>query len=707
MATTYVYEPPFGESQDLLSTRLGGRDNLAQSVAIGDTMVLSNTMVNNARFAFNRTAIHRTHTTFFDVNDIGVNTYSYLEDYMLLNVTGGFNLGGGTESESRFTTDSYTINDDLTMIRGSHQWGFGVAFAWWESLTAANVRSPGTFTFDGGATGLGLADFMVGMPFTFIQSAPNTLHIKQKYFGLYAQDTWKLSPTMTLNYGLRWEPWFPQQHQNSAVYNFTPERFRAGQGSAVFPQAPPGFTYPGDEGFPSRAGMHPDWLNVAPRVGVAWDPNADGRMSVRAGYGMNGEFVNGQFFINAANAPPWGSEVRLQRPGIGAFEEPFAGTGIPNPFPVTFDASARFSLNGPYVATPSDLDTTRVHAWNVSVQRQVGTDTAVSASYIGTRTTNLWDVVTGNAAMIPAGASPTGPCTLNTITGPRTFPNCSQAPLPLRRELTQQNPAIGQYIGFLDYFTDYGWQQYNGLLLSVQRRTANGISAGTNYTLSKCNGLRTQGGGTSNVGSGYMLPVSIINPPSQDEVERRLDADEGPCDNNRRHIFNLSASVETPQFTSTAVRLLASGWRLSGIFRASSGRTLTVTTGLDRALTGAPNVQRANQVSDDVYGNTVNQWLKASAFAQPALGTFGNSGRNAYEGPASRSVDLSIVRAFRFGETHRIEARIEAFNAFNWFRLGGSGNTGNPTTNLNNANFGRILSADDPRIMQFAVKYQF
>jgi hypothetical protein len=204
-----------------------------------------------------------------------------------------------------------------------------------------------------------------------------------------------------------------------------------------------------------------------------------------------------------------------------------------------------------------------------------------------------------------------------------------------------------------------------------------------------------------------MMPVSIINPPSQDDVERRLDADEGPCENDRRHLFNASASVETPQFASTAARLLASGWRLSGIFRASSGRRLTVTTGLDRALTGAPNVQRANQISDDVYGDTLNQWLKASAFAQPALGTFGNSGRNAYVGPGSRSVDLSLVRSFRFAQSHRIEARVEAFNAFNWFRLGGSGDTGNPEDNLNNANFGRILSAGDPRIMQFAVKYQF
>ncbi len=137
--------------------------------------------------------------------------------------------------------------------------------------------------------------------------------MKQKYLGLYGQDTWRLSPTMTLNYGVRWEPWFPQQHQNGAIYNFSVERFRAGTRSTVFPQAPPGFTYPGDEGFPERQGRDVHRVAQLSRraSGFAWDPAGDGRMSVRIGYGMNSEFVNGQFFINTANAPPWGSEVRL------------------------------------------------------------------------------------------------------------------------------------------------------------------------------------------------------------------------------------------------------------------------------------------------------------------------------------------------------------------------------------------------------------
>ena len=705
MATTYFYAPPFTESQNVLSTTLGGRDNLAQSLTIGDTMVLSNAMVNNIRFGYNRSAVHRTSVDFFGPSDVGVNSYSYLPHYMLAVVTGGFSLGGGTESDAIFNTNTYSINDDLTMIRGTHQYGLGASVATWDSLSRANVRSPGTYTFDGVVTGLGLADFMLGRPFTFIQSAPNTLDMAQKYFGLYAQDTWKLSSTMTLNYGVRWEPWFPQQQQNGAVYNFSVEGFKASTRSKVFPQAPPGFTYPGDAGFPDgKAGMNTDWLNIAPRVGFAWDPKGDGRMSVRAGYAMNGEFVNGQFFINAANAPPWGSELRLTRPLIGPFDSAFAGTGVANPFPVTFDANAPFSPNGPYLATPQDLTTTRVHNWNLSVQRQLGSAMAVSASYIGNYSQHLWDVVTGNPGIIPGGGSPTDPCTINTVTGPQVVANCSTASLDSRRELTQFNPSLGRLIGFLDYFTDFGTQKYNGLLLQMTRRVGTS-SAGVNYTLSKCEGHPTQGGGTSNVGSGYMIPVSIFNPPA--DRDSRLGTDYGRCDNDRRHIFNASATVATPDFTGARARILASGWRFSGAFRALSGRTLNVTTGADRALTGNPGQQRPNQILDNPYGDkSWNNYLNPAAFAQPAFGTFGNATRNGYYGKGSRVVDLSVVRSFRFGAAHRIEARVETFNLFNWVRPGGLGNNG-PVLNITNPNFGRYLQADDPRIMQFALKYQF
>ena len=687
MATTVVVPPPFSMSDNILTSSVGGRDNLAQSLTIGDTMVLSNTTVNSFRFALNRTAIHRTHQELgFSAPDMGIRTYSYLDNYMLLQVTGGgFQLGGGTESEARFTTPSYAVNDDLTMIRGNHQFGFGASLAYWSSLSQANVRSPGQFIFNGTVTGMGLADFLTGSLFEYIQSAPNGLDMHQWYTGLYAQDTWKLSPRMTLNYGLRWEPAVAQQINNGAIYNFSIDRYLANQKSTVFRNAPAGFLYPGDEGFVNgKAGMESRWLQFSPRIGFAWDPNGDGRMSVRTGYSLAYDFINAQFHLNTSVAPPWGAETRVQQPS-GGFDDPFAGTGQGNPFPVTFDENVAFPLNGPYIAIPPDIDTPRQQSWNVSVQRQIGDNMAVSASYIGTYSDRGWNVRSLNQGVFLG----TGPCTLQTPTGPQTFPVCStNQNLDARRKLRLQNFEQGKFLGALDEHTALAEQTYNGLLLSVQRRSTNGTSVSANYTLSKCMGHPNQGGTTPNINSGYVNPADI-------------DYDYGACNSDRRHILNLTAGVESPEFQNTAVRMLASGWRLSGIFRASSGSPLTVTVNNDPARTGIGG-QRANVLLDDPYGaKTLSNYLNPAAFGQPAVGTLGNQERNWFTGPGSRVVDLALVRAFRFATNHRVEARIEAFNAFNWFRWN------NPVTNFNSNQFGQITSAGDPRVMQFALKYSF
>jgi hypothetical protein len=251
-----------------------------------------------------------------------------------------------------------------------------------------------------------------------------------------------------------------------------------------------------------------------------------------------------------------------------------------------------------------------------------------------------------------------------------------------------QNFDEGKYLGALDEHTALGEQNYKGLLLSIQRRLTDGVSLNANYTISKCRGHATQGGGVPNINSGYVNPDNI-------------DYDYGACAQDRRHIVNVTASVLVPEFENRAARVLASNWRVSGIFRASSGDPLTVTVTGDPAGTGVGG-QRANVILDDVYGDkTVDNYLNAAAFSRPANGTYGDQVRGSFTGPGDKIVDLAVVRGFRFG-VHRIEARIEAFNAFNFFRMG------NPGTNLNApATFGRITNAGTPRVMQFAVKYEF
>jgi len=686
--TRVKWTPP-GQLQpeNVLVSSLGGRDNKARSVTVGDTMVLSNNTVNALRVAYNNTDIHRIHEPIgFSAPEVGVRMYSYIEDYLLVNVTGGgFQLGGGTESEARFQTPSYQVSDDLTLVRGAHQFGIGGNVSYWTSLSQANVRSPGQFTFNGNITGLPLADFLTGSLFQLIQATPNSLDMKQLYLGFYAQDTWKLSSKATLNYGVRWEPGLAQQIRNGAIYNFSVDRFRAGTRTTQYSNAPPGFLYPGDADFTNdKAGMENHWWQFSPRVGFAWDPNGDGRMSIRTGYSLSYDFVNAQFHLNTSVAPPFNAEARVDSPA-GGFDNPWLGTGNETFFPFTTGPNSVFPLTGPYISIPSDIRVPRQQSWNVSVQRQIGNDLAVSATYLGSYSDRLWNVRSLNPGVYIPGS-----CTLQTASGPQTFTPCSTTgTLNNRRVLTMENFDTGKYLGVVDEHTALGYQKYNGLLLSVQRRSQNGITASANYTLSKCMGLPTQGGTTPNVGTGYVDPT---NP----------DYDYGPCDTDRRHLFNMALVARTPDFQNATLRAIASDWSLSGIARFFSGRPLNVTLTSDPARTGIAN-QRPNVVLDNPYGDkSYTNYLSRAAFAEPALGTLGNLQRNSIVGPGNKAVDLSLVRRFRFG-THVIEARAEAFNAFNWFNPGLNA----PVTNFNNVQFGQITSADDPRIMQFALKYSF
>jgi carboxypeptidase family protein len=683
MATTYVSDPPYLKSENILTTRLGGRDNLAQSFTGGHTLILSGDTVNSIRFAFNRTSVHRTNADTFGAPDVGINVFSYTPKYSLITVNNAFSLGGGTESEARFDTNTLQFSDDLTLVRGAHQFGFGGNIAHWDSFSQANVRSPGAFTFDGSVTGIPLADFMTGNLAQFRQAAPNTLDMAQWYAGAYAADTWRVGPRVTLNAGVRWEPYLPQSIANGAVFTFDEQKFLSGERSPRFANAPAGLVYPGDPGFIGKSGINKTWTNFAPRVGAAWDVTGDGRTSVRGSYGRAFDFVNGQFLINATVAPPWGAEIIIPTPA-GKFENPWLGVPSGNIFPVPENpaVNAPFPSAGSFLPVQPDLKTTQIHSWNTTVQRQIGENIAVSAGYIGSYTSHLWNVRAINYGVY----MPQATCTLP---DGRTYTPCStNTNLNSRRLLSMQNWRDGQLIGPLDLYDDQGHQTYNGMLLTFQRRSVNGLSVNANYTLSKCMGHPSQGGGTANVSSGYVDPNNI-------------DYDYGPCNADRRHIFNLTVVAATPEFSGA-------GWRVSGGFRATSGAPLQIVVTGDPARTGLTN-QRPNLVAGvDPYLNQGNRYLNPAAFAIPGVGTLGNLPANSIIGPGNRVLDVSLVRAFRFGTTQTLEARVEAFNALNWFRPGTDKTPLQaPIVTVNSQTFGQILEAADPRIMQFAVKFGF
>ncbi|HYR43311.1 MAG TPA: carboxypeptidase regulatory-like domain-containing protein, partial [Terriglobia bacterium] len=536
----------------------------------------------------------------------------------------------------------------------------------------------------GAFTGLGMADFLTGQLSSFSQTVPNGHYMKQSWVGLYGQDTWKVKPRLTMNYGLRWEPFLPQVSTNGRVYNFDHNRFLQGVRSTVFKNAPAGLYYPGDPGFPDKSGINKQWLNFAPRVGLAWDATGDGRTSVRAFYGLAYDYLPLQWRVNAGRVPPWSTQINLNSV---ALDNPWASFPGGNPFPIKLDQNAAFFPSASYETTPYNIHTTYVSSWNVSLQRQIGMNYLVSATYLGTQTVHMWV----QRPLNPAVYIPGGQCTLNGF----TYTPCSTpANTNQRRRLSLERPQDGQFFSALDEFDDGGTQSYKGLLLSVLRRASRGISLIGNYTLSYC----TSDYGDTN-GFGPSPGTSYLDPNN-----RRFDR--GNCDSDLRHIFNLAAIAETPQFTNRGLRTVAGGWRFAGIYRKSSGAFLTVTMmGIDQALTGIAN-QRPNQVLENPYGDTsgrpLTRYLNPSAFSVPGLGTLGNMARATIQGLGTWQFDTALSKIIRIrGGAQNLEFRAEAYNVTNSFR------PENPSTVLNTAVFGQIRSSLDPRIMQFALKYLF
>jgi hypothetical protein len=411
-----------------------------------------------------------------------------------------------------------------------------------------------------------------------------------------------------------------------------------------------------------------------PRIGVVYDPRGQGREVVRAAYGIVHDQPPMFHHVRVASVPPWGSLITLNDVPLS---NPYANYPGGNPFPIALTSDAVFPFNGTYWTQQLEANTPYTQHWNVSTQKQFGNDWSVTLSYFGNRTNNVWGGIEINPAVFGPGA---------------TTGNTNQ-----RRRLVLQNPTEGRYFASVVQLDMEGQASYHGGLFAVQKRFADNYSVSVNHTWSHC---------IDNANSQQFLDPVYTQPDNP-------EADRGDCVGDRRHVFNASAVMNTPTFESAAMQALAGGWQLSVIYQAQTGPPLNVTTGQDNALTGVGG-QRPNLVGDwKLDDPTPQAWFNTAAFAFPAAGTYGNVGRNSIRGPGAWNVDMALSRRFNLFAEHRIEIRAEAFNVFNRVRPGtsqgvnGFSGVGQPNTALNNTLFGRITSAADPRILQFAMKYVF
>ena len=708
---TRVQPVGFDINGNLLATDNGvnGKNN---AFTVGSTYLIGANIVNAARVTYNKFHGGKTSANFSKCDcgngHLGIKSYFPSPDDAAWAVTGGGNF---TVNANNGPTklNIYAFNDDLSIIKGDHQMGFGVVVERFSVHSSSANNTEYQPTFNGRIYGLGLADFLMGKVATWRTGNAIEQMTHTTSSSLYFADTWKLRPRLTMNYGIRWEPWFPQVNDDGTSIHFDEAALRAGTHTNRFVNAPPGLFFDGDPGFPTGTGFHKKWSNFAPRLGFAWDVKGDGRTSVRASAGIFYDRPTALYFRNTATVPPWTTRTDLQNVDLA---DPWAN--YPGGDPGVVPAGGHAPKNIPWqlnnITSAYDYDTPnmRVGQYNLSIQRQVGTDWMVSASYLGNATRHLWTTQPINPVIyIPGVGDTQGHCFLNglavnfTVRAGTPCSATTTASYNQRRRLSL-DPSIPASVsgafGPVNRVESGGTASYDGLNLTLQRRPIRGVGISANYTWSHCI-------------SDYYLDIANsgnANAGWTDPNNRRYDR--GNCGTlgtpsnagaeDRRHIFNLSGTAASPQFSNPMLRLVATGWQIAPIFRIMSGQALTIGDATDPGFIFI-NPQRPN-VTGSPYGDgSIKNYFNVRAFSKAAPGTLGNLSRSMVFGPTRWQFDVAVSRNFRIKESQKVELRAEAFNLTNSFR------TDNPTTDFNSATFGQVITALDPRIMQFALKYFF
>jgi len=667
-----VYDNPATyDGGNVLTLSRTGQNNQAHSLVFGHNLVISASSLNSLHVTLNRTLNDRPLPPYFSATDLGARVFSLVPGYVGVSVQGnGFSVGSGATNPGYFNSKGWQIADDLDLIRGVHQFSIGGNWIHARIETLNNRPTNGAFTFNGQGTGLSLADFMLGIVSGgFLQGNPVYDYDHSDYVGAYVQDNWRVRPNLTVNLGLRWEPFLPVKNTYSWVSHFDQTRFDRNVHSTVYPLAPAGLMFPGDEGYPGDATTFGKVAQFAPRIGLVWTPNGDERTSVRASWGVFYDTPHLFFNTRFANNPPWGAQITIPNPS-GGFVDPYQGYPGGNPFPALNAgwATQPFPAFGVYVNTPLHLEPTSLQQWNLSVQRQMG-DWLVAASYLGNHSSHLWRATELNPAVFGPGA---------------TTGNTNQ-----RRALILENAQQGQFYGTIGQLDDTGRANYGAVLLSLQRRLKNNLSVLSNWTISKC---------MSDPATTEITGPTIVNPANP-------DLDYAYCASDRRHVVNMSVVARTPDFDTPALRAIFGDWQLSPIVRWQSGNRSSVTTGVDNALTGLGN-QRAVQILDDPYGaGGPAAYLNRAAFAAPAAGSYSTLAPFTIVNPNSLQNDFALTRTFKISAAQSVQFRWEVFNLINRVNFSA------PVTSLNSASFGQIqttaTSGGDPRIMQFALKFTF
>jgi outer membrane receptor protein involved in Fe transport len=651
-------------------TRPIGTDARAtlQDVMIADQHVFSANAINQARFSYNRVDATPQATSGLGNSDLGINVPQNVASARGIanivvtglfggNIPGAGGLGDVQQPFVERLNEVLQFTNDFTWLVGRHGLKFGADVRKEHMFIAFVNRPNGDFTFSGIHSGNPVSDFLLGLPSQFRRTTANASQDGTGWsYAAYIQDEFRPAANLTLNLGLRYELAKPFVEASDALNAFHP-----GQQSTRFPNAPTGLVYPGDAGVP-RGTYETDTNNLAPRLGVAWDPTGTARSSLRAAWGIFYDVLAGQgdFFQNGVLAPPFTPLLEVNAPPAPlTLRDPLSAiTGGANLFPPGLI----------FIGWSEDFKSPAAHHVNVSWQQSLGDRFGAEVGYVGSRGRNLPIFIEVNPGVFAPG---------QTSPGARLFPAFS---------LVRPTFSVAK-----------SW--YDSLQASLRMRETRGIGFLAAYTL----GHAVDHVSGLNIG-GENRPVLPVTIGDEASVERALELEKGDALFDVRHRFVVSFTAEIPAPPrGGAMRHLLGGWQVNGIVQAQTGFPFTVIdpVGTIRYLTNRPDVTCD---PNDGAPHTVEQWFNTACFARrplPQTAEPGNQERNTVRGPGFARTDLSLFRNLALGGQHRLQFRIEAFNLFNQTRFA------NPGNQIGSATFGRITQADDGRIIQLAVKYSF
>jgi hypothetical protein len=635
-----------------------------------------------------------------------------------VDITGFSTFGNTIQGPQGRDDNTYQYIDNFSHNRGNHHFKFGGEHRRYSQDQTFTFINNGLYIFTGDMTAIlgkpviagltaALSDFARGDVLEYIQNSAGTPRYETQNYSAYILDDWKIRPNFTLNLGVRYELDTPLVDSEDRVNTFRP-----GQQSTVFPTAPVGLVFPGDAGI-TRSTYQTDKNNFGPRVGFAWDVLSNGKLSLRAGYGLYYDTVISETTLQFLTAPPFAIQPFSDCTTIdNPFTNALCTNPIAQPFPFTpvqpggtFDfvsvAPIGMTINDPDFKTPYS------HQYNMNIQWEFMKNYLLEVGYVGTAGINLLTRREINPSiLLPKGVNNTGNTAARRIFN-QNHPDLAEFGGPVFGGITNQETSANS--------------NYNSLQVTVSKRFSDGLYFQNAYTWGHC----------IDNSSGLRSNTRFNNPR----------ADRGNCDQDIRHRNVLSYIYELPFYKDQngfAGKVLG-GWQISGVTVLQTGTPFNITEPTDRSLTGAGsdrpdfigtevvfqnprNTNTANGGPNRAFNGTgggtataaTNPFFRRvgsgtslcfsgcpAGFVSTSLGRFGSLGRNVFHGPGDIIFDFTMMKRTRIGENKIIEFRSEFFNIFN------HANFGNPNGNIGSVNFGRITTTRDPRLIQFALKFQF